>query len=40
MAIASLLQGAFEPATGQMRSSLNSQGILPLSQPFSAAPWN
>jgi hypothetical protein len=40
MAVASLLQGAFEPTTGEMRNDLNTQGIIPLAQPFSAAPWN
>jgi hypothetical protein len=40
MAISSLLQGAFDPATNQMRNALNLQGVVPLSQPFNAAPWN
>ncbi|MEZ4684828.1 MAG: hypothetical protein R3B47_01770 [Bacteroidia bacterium] len=40
IAIASLLEGAFEPTSGQMRNSLNTQGIIPTAQPFNIAPWN
>ncbi|MFK7973090.1 MAG: SdrD B-like domain-containing protein [Bacteroidia bacterium] len=40
MAIATLLEGAFDQATGEMRTTLNTTNLLPLSQPFNQAPWN
>lgn len=35
-----LLQGAYDPATGLMRTDLSAQSLLPTAQPFNAAPWN
>lgn len=34
------LEGPFIPSTGLMRTELNSKGLLPSSQPYSAAPYN
>ncbi|NVK28160.1 MAG: hypothetical protein HWE14_08950 [Flavobacteriia bacterium] len=35
-----MLEGPFNPATGEMRTDLNSQGFIPLNNPYSGAPWN
>jgi len=35
-----LLEGAYDASAGMMRTDLRAQGILPQTQPFSAAPWN
>jgi uncharacterized surface anchored protein len=40
MGVVAVLEGPYEPSTGVMRTDLNSQGLLPLQQPFSQAPWN
>lgn len=34
------LEGAFLPSSGLMRTDLNSKGLLPLSHPYSVAPYN
>ncbi|WNJ18594.1 LamG domain-containing protein [Pontibacter sp. G13] len=34
-----MLEGAFQPWTGKMKTTLNSQGILATSQPFWGYPW-
>lgn len=34
------LQGPFTPGTGTMSLTLNTSRYIPLSQPYSAAPWN
>lgn len=34
------LEGAYNSTTGEMSTALNSGGYLPLSQPYSGAPWN
>ena len=35
-----LLQGAYNPSTGVMITSLRTKAYFPLSQPYSGAPWN
>jgi hypothetical protein len=40
MGVVAVLEGPYEPSTGVMRTDLNSQGLLPLQQPFNQAPWN
>jgi hypothetical protein len=35
-----ILQGAYEPATEEMRTSINAAGNLPLLQPYNTPPWN
>ncbi|MFK7845926.1 MAG: SdrD B-like domain-containing protein [Rhodothermales bacterium] len=40
LAISAILQGAYSQNAGQMRTALNSQNVLPVSQPFNVAPWN
>jgi len=35
-----MLEGPYDPASGVMHTHLKTQGILPVTQPFSAAPWN
>lgn len=40
LAITAFLEGPYDVATGEMRTDLNSQGLLPLSHPYSGAPWN
>ncbi|QQS27447.1 MAG: hypothetical protein IPM47_11045 [Sphingobacteriales bacterium] len=35
-----MLQGAYEPQLGFMRTDLSANGWLPETQPFSGAPWN
>jgi hypothetical protein len=35
-----LLDGAYVPASGIMRDDLRGQGLIPLSQPYSTAPFN
>ncbi len=34
------LEGAYDSATGEMRTTLRDAGLLPQEQPYSAAPWN
>lgn len=34
------LEGPYNSSTGEMRTTLNSSGLLPLKNPYSAAPWN
>ncbi|GGH69591.1 hypothetical protein [Phaeocystidibacter marisrubri] len=34
------LEGAFNSATGEMNTTLNTNGLIPLSNPYSGAPWN
>ncbi|MEM1093321.1 MAG: LamG domain-containing protein [Bacteroidota bacterium] len=34
------LEGAYAEAEGAMRTDLQAQGVLPLGQPFSQAPWS
>lgn len=34
------LEGPYNSATGEMNTTLNSSGFLPLQNPYSAAPWN
>jgi hypothetical protein len=34
------LQGAYDSATGAMRTALRSASRLPVAQPYNAAPWN
>ncbi|NVK05546.1 MAG: hypothetical protein HWD92_12030 [Flavobacteriia bacterium] len=34
------LEGAYDVNTGEMRTDLNSQGLLPLKNPYEAGPWN
>ncbi|MFQ5584319.1 MAG: serine hydrolase, partial [Calditrichia bacterium] len=34
------LEGPFDQGTGEMRTDLNNNGVLPTVQPFSASPWN
>ena len=34
-----LLQGAYQPSTGEMTTSLNAGGMLPLNQPFNVWPY-
>jgi choice-of-anchor A domain-containing protein len=35
-----MLEGAYQSSTGLMRTTLATNGLLPLSQPFNRAPWN
>lgn len=35
-----VLEGAYDPNTGLMRTDLQAQSILPSTQPFNTAPWN
>jgi hypothetical protein len=37
--IRAFLQGPFDPATGMMHDSLRTKGFIPLSEPYSAAPF-
>jgi len=34
------LEGAYDPATGRMKTDLADQNILPLTQPYNVAPYN
>lgn len=34
------LEGPYNPETGLMKTTLKSLGLLPLSQPYNAIPWN
>lgn len=34
------LQGAYDPAAALMTTALNTQQLLPLSQPYGGSPWN
>jgi hypothetical protein len=34
------LQGAYNSTSGEMETTLNAAGKVPLSQPYNAAPWN
>lgn len=38
--VKALLQGAFNPATGNMTTNLAASNLMPLSQPFNRNPWN
>ncbi|MGB1008461.1 MAG: hypothetical protein ACPGVP_01975 [Thiolinea sp.] len=38
--VRALLQGAYDMASGLMRSSLHNSALLPLNQPYTAAPFN
>jgi uncharacterized repeat protein (TIGR01451 family) len=40
LAIAVILEGAYQNHNGQMRTALNQQQVLALNQPFNKAPWN
>ncbi|MEZ4685361.1 MAG: hypothetical protein R3B47_04640 [Bacteroidia bacterium] len=40
MAVAIILEGAYQSQNGQMRTALNMQQVLPVNQPFNVAPWN
>lgn len=40
LALTVFLEGPYNPATGEMNTTLNSNGLLPLHNPYSAAPWN
>ncbi|MFK7925580.1 MAG: SdrD B-like domain-containing protein, partial [Bacteroidia bacterium] len=35
-----MMEGAFDQATGEMEASLANQNLIPLNQPYNAAPWN
>lgn len=35
-----MLEGPYNSSTGEMSTDLNSQGLLPLNNPYSGAPWN
>jgi len=35
-----MLQGAYEPLLGYMRTDLSANGWIPTQQPFTTAPWN
>jgi len=35
-----ILEGAFDANTNLMRTNLRQQNLIPLSQPYNAAPWN
>lgn len=34
------LEGPYNSSTGEMNTTLNSSGLIPLSNPYSGAPWN
>ena len=34
------LEGPYKTASGTMTTDLNEQGLIPLTQPYSSAPWN
>ncbi|OWY25535.1 hypothetical protein C7N43_20250 [Sphingobacteriales bacterium UPWRP_1] len=39
VAVLLMLQGAYNPATGQMNTNLLASGALPIQQPYQTAPW-
>lgn len=38
--LTALLEGAYNSATGAMRTDLRTEALLPLEQPFNQSPWN